>query len=90
MKMTQNPDQEITDGEESSDEEDGHAEATVTFKSKNGNSSWSSSSPENQGRLSAENVIRMTPGPTKYAVSWIDYIKSCFELFLTESIETMV
>ena len=31
-----------------------------------------------------------TPGPTKYAVSRIDYIKSCFELFLTESFETMV
>ena len=27
-----NPDQELTDGEESSDEKDGHAEAAVTFK----------------------------------------------------------
>jgi len=30
-------DQEITDGEESSDEEVGNAEAAVTLKSKNGN-----------------------------------------------------
>ncbi|GLD62741.1 piggyBac transposable element-derived protein 4-like protein [Lates japonicus] len=43
-----NPDQEISDEEESSDEEDGHSAAAVTFKSKNGNLSWSSSPPENQ------------------------------------------
>ena len=59
MKTTQNPDQEITNGEESSDEEDGHAVGTVTFKSKSRYLSWSSS-------------------------------PSCFELFLTEFIETMV
>lgn len=37
-----------------------------------------------------ENVIRMTPGPAKYAAYHIDDIKSCFKLFLTESIETIV
>ena len=45
-----NPEQELTDEEETSDEEDSHAEAVVTFKSKNGNLSWSSSPPDNQGR----------------------------------------
>ena len=45
-----NPNQEWTDEHESSDEEDGHAEAAVTFQSKNGNLSWSPSPPENQGR----------------------------------------
>lgn len=49
-----NPDQQMNNEEESSDEKDGLAEAAVTFKSKNGNLS----SPENQVRLSAENVIR--------------------------------
>ena len=84
-----NPDQELSDRAEFSDEEDGHAKADVTFRSKNGNLFWSSSPPENQGRLSAENVIRMTPGPTKYAVSRFDDVKFCFELFLTDSIKNI-
>lgn len=77
------PGKETTDVEQSSDEEEGPAEVVVTFRSKNGNLSWSSSPPERRGRLSAENVIRMTPGPTRYAISQVDGIKSCFELFLT-------
>ncbi|XP_071268197.1 piggyBac transposable element-derived protein 4-like [Salvelinus alpinus] len=32
----------------------------------------------------------MTPGPTRYAISQVDDIKSCFELFLKETIETTV
>lgn len=74
------PDEETTDGEQSSDEED--APAVVTFQSKNGTLSWHSSPPERRGRLSAENVIKMTPGPTRYAISRVDDIKSCFELLV--------
>lgn len=70
--MTRNiiwPHQERIDEEESSDEENGHAEADLTFKWKNGNLS----PPENEGRLSTDTVIR------------IDDITSCFELFWTQS-----
>jgi hypothetical protein len=56
------PEQETTDVEHSSDEEEGPAEVVGTFRSNNGNISWSSSPPERRGRLSAENVIRVTPG----------------------------
>ncbi len=66
------------------------AEVDVTFWSKDGNLSWSSSPTEKKGRLSTENVIKMTPGLTKYATSRIEDIKSCFNLFLAEPIENIV
>ncbi|KAM3616239.1 uncharacterized protein V6R79_014831 [Siganus canaliculatus] len=87
--MEYKPDQK-SDGEESSDEEEDDLAEAVTFMSRNGILSWSSSPPGNQGRLSAENVNRMTPGPTKYATSQINEITSCFELFLIDSIVTIV
>lgn len=49
-------DQKIAAGEQSSNEEGSHYEATAIFKS--GNLFWSSSLPVIQGRLSAE----MNPG----------------------------
>lgn len=58
-----------------------------TLLSKNGKLSWSRSPLEQQGRLSAANVIKMVPGPTRYAVSHVQDIKSAFELFITPSIE---
>ncbi len=69
---------------------EGPAEVDVTFWSKDGNLSWSSSPTEKKGRLSTENVIKMTPGLTKYATSRIEDIKSCFNLFLAEPIENIV
>lgn len=71
----------MPDEDEFSDEDNDHAEAAITFKSRNGNFS----PPENWVSLSAENVIRMTD-----KMSWIDEIKCCFELFVTESIKTTV
>ena len=56
------PDQETTNVEPSIDEEERAAEIVVTSWSKNGNLSWSSSPSERRGRLSAENVIRVSPG----------------------------
>ncbi|XP_051982284.1 piggyBac transposable element-derived protein 4-like [Xyrauchen texanus] len=60
---------------------------TNPLPSKNGKLSWSRSPPERQGRLSAANVIKMVPGPTRYAVSHVQDIKSAFDLFITPSIE---
>lgn len=51
-RMEYNPDQETTDVELRSDDVDHKTEVAVTFKSKNGDISWSSFPPDNQGRLS--------------------------------------
>ncbi len=45
---------------------------------------------ELQGKLSTANVIKMVPGPTRYAVSHIQDIKSAFELFITPSVENNI
>ncbi|XP_024151020.1 piggyBac transposable element-derived protein 4-like [Oryzias melastigma] len=42
------------------------------------------------GRARVENIIKMTPGPTRYAASRVDDIKSSFQLFLPESIEGII
>lgn len=80
---------ETTDEELSSSDE-GPAEVTVSFWSKDGTLSWSSSPPMRQGRFSSENVMKMKPGLTRYAISRIDDIQSCFNLFVTEPIENIV
>ncbi len=82
--------EEETTEEEQSSDFGGQAEVDVTFWSKDGHLSWSSSLTEKKGRLSTENVIKMTPGLTKYATSRIEDIKSCFNLFLAEPIENIV
>ena len=37
-----------------------------------------------------ENIVRMTPGPTRYATSRVDDIKSSFQLFSPESIVKII
>ncbi len=88
--ITEQAENLATTEEERSSDFEGPAEVDVTFWSKDGNLSWSSSPTEKKGRLSTENVIKMTPGLTKYATSRIEDIKSCFNLFLTEPIENIV
>ncbi len=88
--ITEQAENLATTEEEQSSDFEGQAEVDVTFWSKDGNLSWSSSPTEKKGRLSTENVIKMTPGLTKYATSRIEDIKSCFNLFLAEPIENIV
>ncbi len=91
--ITEQAENLATTEEEQSSDFEGQAEVDVTFWSKDGNLSWSSSPTEKKGRLKAdisENVIKMTPGLTKYATSRIEDIKSCFNLFLAEPIENIV
>ncbi len=88
--ITEQAENLATTEEEQSSDFEGQAEVDVTFWSKDGNLSWSSSPTEKKCRLSTENVIKMTPGLTKYATSRIEDIKSCFNLFLTEPIENIV
>ncbi|KAL4008155.1 hypothetical protein ACER0C_002007 [Sarotherodon galilaeus] len=75
------PDFEETDqstaGEGEAPEEQAPEE---TFKSKSGYLFWSSSLQDRGG----------SPGPTQYAISHVDDIKSSFQLFLPESIEGII
>lgn len=55
-----------------SDEDDSEGEvqaARETFMSKNNAISWSSLPHQVAGRMAAENVIQMTPGPTRHFVN---------------------
>ncbi|XP_047106979.1 piggyBac transposable element-derived protein 4-like [Schistocerca piceifrons] len=50
-----------------------------TFLSKNGNIEWQLHPPAQHGRLPASNIIKSTPGVTRYAVSRISDVKCSFE-----------
>ena len=86
---------EEEDGEEynpehdasSSDEEEMPQE---TFLSKNGKIAWSSASFDQHGRMAEQNVMKMTPGPTRYAVSHVHDIASAFHLFFTPAIKKII
>lgn len=59
-----------------SEEEDLNEEQPVTFTSRNEEVQWSSFPPAHisQGRARAEEVLRQTPGPTRYACSRLEDI----------------
>ena len=78
---------QLTDGEGEAPEEQAPEE---TFQSKSGHLLWSSSPQDRGSRARVENIIKMTPGPTRYATSRVDDIKSSFQLFLPESIEGII
>ena len=61
-----------------------------TWASKDGNIKWSTSPPQSRGRLSSSNVIKMTPGPTRFAVTRVDGIQSAFQLFISPPIERII
>lgn len=52
------------------------SQPTDTVTSKNGKITWSLSPRQQQGRLNATNVIKMVPGPTRYAISHTEGIES--------------
>ncbi|XP_053271933.1 piggyBac transposable element-derived protein 4-like [Pleuronectes platessa] len=89
--------EQSTNGEEEAPEEEAPGEEApvedtpeVTFQSKDGNLLWYSSPQDRGGRTRGENIIRMSPGPTRYATSRVDDIKSSFQLFLPESIVEII
>ncbi|XP_049323545.1 piggyBac transposable element-derived protein 4-like [Astyanax mexicanus] len=81
------PEQDQTSDEEDPDVTDAQGEV---FKSKKGDISWLSSPPQTQARAPMENILRMTPGPTRYAVSHAQDIKSTFELFFPRPIQSIL
>ncbi|XP_041792004.1 piggyBac transposable element-derived protein 4-like [Chelmon rostratus] len=78
-----------TDEEESSDEEE-PADTENHFQSKNGNVVWSSIPPTDRRRMLGAERERSPRGPTRYAISRADSIKSTFHLFMSEEIEEVV
>ena len=81
------PEQDQTSDEEDPDVTDDQREV---FKSRKGDISWLSSPLQTQSRAPTENILRMTPGPTRYAVSHAQDIKSAFELFFTRPIQNIL
>lgn len=80
-----------TDPDFKSKEEDSDEEGPATYTSRNGEILWSSSPPlQTQGRARAEQVLRRTPGPTRYACAQVKDIMSTFELFFTMSIQNIL
>ncbi|XP_041864774.1 piggyBac transposable element-derived protein 4-like [Melanotaenia boesemani] len=65
------------------------AESEV-FKSKRGDMAWSSSPYDTHSRAPTENIIKRTPGPTRFAVSHAHDIKTTFELFIPPSLEKIL
>ena len=61
-----------------------------TFMSKHGEIQWSSSPNMSQAKLSAENIIKTVPGPTRMAVTRVTDIKSAFELVMPNSIQKII
>lgn len=68
------------------------AEATPAerFKSKNGNIFWSSVPHDVHSRAAAANVIKMTSGITRFALTKVSDIKRCFELFMPLSLKRII
>ncbi|KAM4023886.1 LOW QUALITY PROTEIN: uncharacterized protein ACNLHF_024838 [Anomaloglossus baeobatrachus] len=82
---------EDTSSSDQSDEEVTGAEAPAErFKSKSGKISWSSVPPDVHGKADAGNVIKMTPGITRFAVTRVSDIKTCFDLFMPLSIKKVI
>lgn len=74
----------------SSDEKQETSSTEGTWTSKDGNVKWSTSPHQSRGRLSSSNVIKMTPGPTRFAVTRVDDIQSAFQLFISPPIEKII
>ncbi|KAJ8403326.1 hypothetical protein AAFF_G00350980 [Aldrovandia affinis] len=88
MRMMKNMIQNMT--ETSDEEEEELDDDEELFISKDKKMSWSSIPYETHGKAQAENIIRMTPGPTRFAISRVQDIKSAFELFIPESIQKIL
>ncbi|KAL7840993.1 hypothetical protein SRHO_G00246840 [Serrasalmus rhombeus] len=60
------------------------------WTSKDDKIKWSTSPHQSRGRLLSSNVIKMTPGPTRFAVTRVDDIESAFQLFISPAIENII
>lgn len=66
------------------------AALAVTHKFKSGTISWSPVPCGLYGRATAANVIKMTPGIARFAVTRISDTKTCFDLVMPLSLKRVV
>ncbi|XP_014912949.1 piggyBac transposable element-derived protein 4-like [Poecilia latipinna] len=82
-------DKSSSSSEEEEDKENPEAESEA-FLSKNGQITWSSETYDQHGRHAKRYIVKMTPGPTRYAVSRVHDIVSTFYLFITPAIKKII
>lgn len=70
--------EEHQESEEESYEEEGNADQV--YQSKSGNITWTTPPPQGPGRASAARFIKLTTGPTRYACSRVEDIKTTCRL----------
>lgn len=78
---------------ENSDDDNESVTSTVNdpyVLSKNKNIEWKLKPFQRHGRTTAANVIRNSPGPTRYACNRITDIKSAFDVIFTNTVETEI
>jgi len=51
---------------------------------------WSAEPFPQHGRTSSANIIKLTPGPTRYAISRIDDIRSSFQVIMNNNLSDIV
>ncbi|KAM4036366.1 LOW QUALITY PROTEIN: piggyBac transposable element-derived protein 4-like [Anomaloglossus baeobatrachus] len=81
---------EQSDSEVESDEETQTTSGIQEILSKNKDVIWNLQPFTQSGRMSSKDVIKGTPGPTRYAISRIDDIQSAFKLFINITIQNII
>ncbi|XP_048879142.1 piggyBac transposable element-derived protein 4-like isoform X3 [Brienomyrus brachyistius] len=71
-----------------SSSDDEHSEKT--YLSKNGEIRWCTSAPAKGRRMPAQNILKITPGPTRFCISQAQDIASTFMSFFPESMENII
>jgi len=59
-------------------------------QSKDRKITWSAEHFPQHGRTSSANIIKLTPGPTRYAISRIDDIRSSFQVIMNNNLSDIV
>ncbi|KRX28240.1 hypothetical protein T07_10034 [Trichinella nelsoni] len=78
-----------TDSSSDESSEGAFSSSTNSLMSKNGSMQWYLS-PMKKGRLAKSNVIKLSPGPTRYAIAKITDIRSSFALFISSRMEKII
>ncbi|KRZ12308.1 PiggyBac transposable element-derived protein 4 [Trichinella zimbabwensis] len=80
-----------TDSSSDESSEGAFSPSTNALMSRNGLMQWySSPMKKREGRLAEPNVIKLPPGPTRYAIARITDIRSSFALFISSRMEKII
>ena len=61
-----------------------------SVQSKDGKITWNAEPFPQHGRTSSANIIKLIPGPTRYAISRIDDTRSSFQVVMNNNLSDMV